>query len=659
MTNSPARDNEALIGSETLYHTLFEAANDGVFLLSLNPDGSAGTFVAVNGVARRRLGYTAEEFAQMRPTDIDPEWKDKCLKVVDLLRRQGHGTFETIHQAKDGRRIPVEISSRLLVIGGRPFGLSIARDITERKQAEAEILRYQAQLEAIYNNTPVMMCLLNERGEVERMNRSMAELATRPLSENDSRKPGDLLGCLNALDGSEGCGARPNCRACPLHRALLETLRTGQPQRRLETTIILARGGARREIRVSASTALVRIGEESRLLLCLEDITEQKQLEQQFQQLQKMEAVGQLAGGIAHDFNNILAAIIMHLDLLQQNKSLEPAITDALKEVQSYAQRAADLTRQLLLFSRRKTAFVRRLDVNLVLENMIQMLPRLLGESIEMRFCPAEEDQWVDADHGMLEQVVMNLCLNARDAMPNGGTLMITTETVDITPQQSGLQGESREGRFVCLTVGDTGCGMDAATTKRIFEPFFTTKEVGKGTGLGLAAVYGIVRQHQGWVSVESTLGKGTTVQVFLPRAEAPQTIAIERETPIARGQEIILLVEDEPSVLRITAKVLRGIGYRVLEAHNGLEGLRAWTNAGGQVQLVFTDMVMPGGMSGLELIRRLRCSHPGLKAILASGYSQELTDQGKEALPNVRCIVKPYEAASIATVVREVLDEE
>jgi signal transduction histidine kinase/ActR/RegA family two-component response regulator len=490
------------------------------------------------------------------------------------------------------------------------------------------------------------------------MNRAMAELGAALLTKDGAPRPGDVLGCLTALDDPSACSSSPNCQACPLRLAMNETFRTGDPHSGVEATLPILRQGARRETRLLASTALVRIREETKLLLCLEDITERKQLEQQLLHAQKMEAVGQLAGGVAHDFNNILAAIIMHLNLLQQAHGLDDAVIRDLKEVQCYAQRAADLTRQLLIFSRRQAPQVQRLDANVVIENLMRMLRRLIGEDIDMTFQRAAESQWVDADPSMLEQVLMNLCVNARDAMPQGGRLALGTMTLEIPPQEAELTSEARAGRFVCLTVSDTGCGMDPATLKRIFEPFFTTKEVGKGTGLGLATVYGIVQQHHGWVTVESAVGAGTTFRVFVPRTVEPQPTFGERETPVARGRETILLVEDDPGVLHVTAMVLRRCGYGVIEARSGVEALRLRAEAAGQPDLVLTDMVMPGGIGGLDLISRLRHSQPGLKAILTSGYSQELIQQMEQTHPGVRYIVKPCQPAKLAKAVREVLDE-
>ncbi len=651
---------ESLESERRLLNSLIASSPDHIYFKDL-----ASRFLRINEAHAVALGLRTPAEA-VGKTDFDFFGEDHGVQAYEdeqAILKTGQPLIDKVEREDwpDGRVTWVSTTKMPLRDGdGRVIGLmGISRDITERKRGEAELLRYQAQLEAVYDNAPFMMCLINEGREVERMNRAMTEFAGLPLTAGAPQRPGDLLGCLNALDDAAGCGAGPHCSTCPLRLALLETFRTGLPQSRVEASLFLARNGTRREIRVSASTALVKVAGEAKLLLCLEDITVRKQLEQQFLQAQKMEAVGHLAGGVAHDFNNILAAIIMHLHLLQETGGVSAEVLGALKEVQGYAQRAADLTRQLLLFSRRKNVQSKRLDVNAVVEGMMKMLRRVLGEHIGMKFEPAPDGQWVDADPGMLEQVLMNLCVNARDAMPQGGSLSLTTAPVEFRSGPTPLPADAREGRFVRLSVSDTGCGMDEATLKRIFEPFFTTKDVGKGTGLGLATVYGIVHQHQGWVNVESAVGAGTTFRIYLPRTAAPDTSFTEKETAVMpRGHETILLVEDEPGLLQLGATILRRCGYHVLEARNGAEGLRVWAETGGQANLVLTDMVMPGGIGGLELIERLRQSQPRLKAVLSSGYSQELARFGGETPDRLRFLAKPYTPETLAKAVREVLDE-
>jgi CheY-like chemotaxis protein len=369
--------------------------------------------------------------------------------------------------------------------------------------------------------------------------------------------------------------------------------------------------------------------------------------------------VGQLAGGVAHDFNNILAAALLQLQLLQQQRGLEPELAASLRELQQGTERAAALTRQLLLFSRRQVMQTRRLDFNELIKALLKMLQRLLREDIDTVFSPGPEPVWVEADAGMLEQVVMNLCVNARDAMPRGGRLDLDVQRLALAAEQVQGQPGARLGPFVRLTVSDTGCGMDEATQKRVFEPFFTTKEPGKGTGLGLATVHGIVQQHHGWVEVESAIGRGTTFRVFLPAADPPEGVSLQADPgKCPRGTETILLVEDDQQVRQLVRMTLRFFGYEILEAGNGVDAIQMWERHGARVSLLFTDMVMPGGFTGLELARRLRQFKPGLKVLISSGYAIDLLGREGELPPGTRFLAKPYDPKSLAGTVREFLDE-
>jgi two-component system, cell cycle sensor histidine kinase and response regulator CckA len=389
------------------------------------------------------------------------------------------------------------------------------------------------------------------------------------------------------------------------------------------------------------------------------DITERKRLEAQIRQVQKLEAIGQLAGGIAHDFNNILAAILMSLDMLKIKHASNPELQQGLKDLDTEAHRAADLTRQLLMFSRRSVLSVKPLDLNDIVTNLLKMLSRLIGEHIDLRFDGKADLPSVAADASMLDQVIMNLVVNARDAMPHGGRITISTSAVHIGEEQVGEGSERRAGDFLCLTVADTGCGMDTETLKRIFDPFFTTKELGKGTGLGLATVHGISAQHSGWVEVESTLGKGTTFRVFLPAAEgeAEEIIPELSVAQAPRGNETLLVVEDDREVRRLLSQLLRMFGYHVYEAGTGREAIAFWRSHGSVIDLVVTDMVMPEGMTGIELIEQLRALKPGLKAIISSGYSSDIVQAGVPSRAGIGFLPKPYEMKTLAVIVRECLD--
>ncbi len=389
------------------------------------------------------------------------------------------------------------------------------------------------------------------------------------------------------------------------------------------------------------------------------EITEMLSLETQYRHAQKLESVGQMAAGIAHDYNNVLTIIQGYADCLLVKVNGDESMANPLKQISGAARRATVLTRKLLTFSRKQVIQARPLNLNSVLADFGKMLPRLLGEDIVLKTSYAEKLPAIKADDGMIEQVVMNLAVNARDAMPKGGCLTVTTTVTEIRANYVLQRPEARVGLFVTLTVQDTGCGMDAKTLARIFEPFFSTKEVGRGTGLGLATVYGIAKQHQGWVEVISQVGQGTTFRVFWP---ALPNVVVETDDQhdtqmIARGgRETILLVEDEPLLRELVARVLKEYDYRVLEAETGVQALKVWETCQGKVDLLLTDMVMPGGIGGAELAQQLRQRKPDLRVIYSSGYSTEI---GGKSLSETdpMFLAKPYRPPQLAQRVRKCLD--
>lgn len=421
---------------------------------------------------------------------------------------------------------------------------------------------------------------------------------------------------------------------------------------------LLVKGGKRLHLELSACP-LYRDGQAMEALVIARDLTERRHLEEQLRQAQKMEAVGQLAGGVAHDFNNILTAVLMQVQFLQDESGLGSEAKEGLAEIESEAKRAAALTRQLLMFSRRQVLQAQTLELNALLGNLLKMLRRLIGEHITLEFNGAPGDLWINADPGMLEQVVVNLVVNARDAMSRGGRITLTTQLLNLEAADCTHNREARPGRFVNLVVTDTGCGMDAATQEHIFEPFFTTKEVGKGTGLGLATVYGIVKQHQGWVEVDSRPGEGSAFRVCLPAIAPPRAAdqAATAQPSVPRGRETILVVEDGESVRRTISQLLQRLGYRVLEAGNSEEALALWPREREHVALVLADMIMPGRLNGQELLRQLRQDKPALKCLLMSGYSQELVNEGISDSSDTGFLPKPVELATLAEKIRNRLD--
>lgn len=389
------------------------------------------------------------------------------------------------------------------------------------------------------------------------------------------------------------------------------------------------------------------------------EIAERQQLEARLLHSQKLQAVGQLAAGLAHDFNNILTVITCNASLLLMNKQLPPDTVECACQISAATERASNLTRQLLAFTRQQFFQTRPVDLNVLIERMSHMLGRTLGDHILLGFDLKPALPAVRADPGMIEQAVLNLALNARDAMPKGGQLRIRTTVVDLDAALAARNPEARPGSFVCLSVADTGCGMDTATLHHIFEPFFTTKDIGKGSGLGLASVHGIAGQHQGWVEVDSAIGRGSTFTLWLPSlsetvapAPAPSVTISEKS-----GTETILIVEDDPAIRALVQDVLAGHGYRVLTAASGPEALQLWRGQSDQVDLLLTDMLMPHGMNGRELAESMRQVKPRLKVILTSGYGADITRKGGIPPLDVCFLEKPFDPDLLSRTVRKCLD--
>ena len=455
------------------------------------------------------------------------------------------------------------------------------------------------------------------------------------------------LGWLNAV--------HPDDRARVLHSEQTKTA-SGEFD---ETYRIERPDGTIRWIHDRAFPVRDADGKIIRIVGTAEDITARRQLEEQLRQSQKMEAIGRLAGGIAHDFNNLLTVIHGYASMMMTAGEAPDMAAAAPREIVRAAERASGLTRQLLAFSRQQVMQIQWVDLNEIVSGVATMLERIVGEDVHLLLSPHPRPLKTLADAGMLEQVVMNLAINARDAMPNGGRLFIGTTEMDVTEAESGTMPDSKPGRYVCMRVTDTGYGIPSENLPHIFEPFFTTKGPGKGTGLGLATVFGIVTQHGGFLRVESEVNRGTTVDVCLPAAaDTAQSQPTEtlRANAYGGGTETILVVEDEPAVRTLTRAILEHHGYRVLEAANGLEAMREWEQHEAEIQLVLTDIVLPEGMSGLELANRLLERNPDLRIIFTSGYSADIAGRYLSLQVGQGFIQKPSSPRQLLETVRRAL---
>ena len=454
-----------------------------------------------------------------------------------------------------------------------------------------------------------------------------------------------------------------NLVAPELDAEIIHAARGGNGVRAAEVAIRRKDGEVRQ---ILASVQILRLGESACLLSAMQDVTDQKKLEGQLRQSQKMDAIGQLAAGVAHDFNNLLTVIHGHTSLQLAKQTLDADTAKAFTQVKMASERAASLTRQLLAFSRQQIVQRKPLDLTTAISRMKSLLGRVLGETIHLECQLAPNLPCVHGDESNLDQIIMNLAVNARDAMPNGGKLSLSTGLFTVTTAQAAGHPEKREGDYVVLTVGDSGCGMDRQTLGRIFEPFFTTKPIGRGTGLGLSTVYGIVKQHEGWVEVESQPGAGTTFRVFLPTIEGhpePDTVAAPELTatvpvpPGLRPDDAILVVEDEPVVREFITSSLTRNGYRVVQAASGADALVKWKVLTHSVGLLLTDMVMPEGLSGTTLAKHLIRRQPGLRVVYTSGYSPDAVANGHALREGVNFLAKPFTQDRLLSTVRNALN--
>jgi two-component system cell cycle sensor histidine kinase/response regulator CckA len=633
-----AKTNEELRTSEKQYRLLFESSPMPMWVF----DRSTLKFLAVNEAATRLYGYSCEEFLAMSIAGIRP--KEDIPKLMDSMSKRGSGLSEAEvwrHQKKDKTVIEVEITSHAISVGGREAELILSHDVTEQRKSEETLRQSEDKFAKAFRSSPLPITISTEaEGRYIDVNDAFVKVMGYERQEVLGRTACEL-----------GIWVEPQDRC-----KLLEIL---EPHGRAQAlaTRFRTKSGEERRVQISAER-IVLDGIPCMLANTL-DVTESQRLEEQFRQAQKMEAVGRLAGGVAHDFNNLLSVIVGYSELAQDLIAPGANVRKHLDHIKQAADRAAALTRQLLAFSRQQVMEPRVLSLNTVVHNISKMLLRVIGEDITLSLKPGEPLGSVKADLGQIEQVLMNLVVNARDAMPDGGKIIIETSDIDLDATYAKQHLPVPSGSYVMLSLSDTGCGMDAKTMSKIFEPFFTTKGPGKGTGLGLSTVYGIVKQSGGYIWAYSELGQGTTFKIYLPRVDSPaEVLAVQKSDLVFdRGTETILVVEDDNALRAVTSDLLRGAGYSVLEADDGNAAIEVAEQHRDSIHLVLTDVVMPG-MNGTDLIAHLRRLQPKLAILFMSGYASDLIARAGVQEPERFVLHKPFTRTALLKKVRATLDD-
>jgi two-component system cell cycle sensor histidine kinase/response regulator CckA len=638
-----AKAQEALKESEERFReqaALLDIAHEAIMVKDLD-----GRILYWNKGAERTFGWTAAEAAGRKASDFLYDDAFRFNDARTTLLAAGDWKGEQVRHTKDGHDIVVESGWTLVRDEqGRPTSiLAIHTDITERRQAMEMVRAAQERMRFALDTANI--------GVWDMDCASGAVAWSETLEAQYGLQPGAFGGTFEAFVGL----IHPDDRESVL--ATVGTAMKSGVDFAFSSRALWSDG----TIQWLSGAGRFFIGEDGnpvRGVGISQNITERRILERQYLQAQKMEAIGQLASGVAHDFNNLLTVILGFTGFVAADAAIDARHATDLREVIKAAERAAGLTRQLLAFSRQQVLQTAPLDVNLVITDMTVMLGRLIGEHIDISLALAPNLSPALADRGQLEQVVMNLVVNARDAMPGGG--LLTIETTDVELENSSFHQETvMRGDYVMLAVTDTGSGMTKETQQHLFEPFFTTKAAGKGTGLGLSTTYGIVKQSDGYIWVYSELDRGTTFKVYLPRANPEATVATVNTkvtAPIKRASETVLLVEDEAGVRLLSKRILDNAGFRVFEAANGDDAARVFAQHADSIDLVVTDVVMPG-CGGPELLSRLQRQAPALKVLYMSGY----TEQSAAHRAGIDCggpfVQKPFTAAEFVRQVREVLD--
>ena len=640
------RVEEALVATQARLQQVLTSTPAVLYATAITPEGFSPTWVSDNIL--RVVGYEAREATT--PTwwidHLHPEDRPRVEREVRRLLTDGRLTTEYRFRRKDGSYAWVQDDSRLLLdAAGKPgevFGAWL--DVAERRQAEEALRESEQRFRELADNVREVFFVADpQTGQALYLSPAYEEVFGRSR-EHAYAERSHWLEAVHPEDRER------------LLAEILATVRGAEPGSELFR--VVRPDGSVRWVRSRVSPVRDASGKVVRTVGIAEDVTELRRAQEQLVEAQKMEAIGRLAGGVAHDFNNLLTAITGHGELVLGALRAGEPLREDIEEMLKAAERAAALTKQLLAFSRRQVLEQRVVDLNALVADLDRLLRSLIGEDIELHTIPGEGLGAARADPGQLQQVILNLVVNARDAMPKGGKLTIETRNVELDTGSRTAHEPVKPGAYVMLAVSDTGAGMTEEVKTRVFEPFFTTKEVGRGTGLGLAMVYGVVRQSGGYVWVYSEPGTGTAFKIYLPRVdEQPVELAV-RPSPAepVGGTETVLLVEDEDVVRRLARIALAKRGYRVLEAANGAEALLLCEREQRPIEMLITDVVMPG-MTGPELARQLASRRPQMKVLYVSGYPQRAMAQQRALPPGSAFLDKPFTLDGLTRRVRQMLD--
>lgn len=599
----------------------------------------------INAAGRAMLGWSTDENLALRSIDeVYPTWAIRKIEEIALsiVQEKGIWSGETAIRGKNGEEIPV--SQVIMYHRGQDGQLdyisTIMRDLTDRKKGEQALRASEENLRITLESIGDGVIAADSTGHITRMNAVAERLTGWSLEEALGMT---LTEVLKIVDESS------------IHHS--ENYMVAAQQNQTGYAVLKSRNGGERVIAKSGAPIRNDSDEIVGVVMVFRDITAHRKLEEQLRQSEKLKVVGQLAGGVAHDFNNMLGVILGRVELILGDLEKNSSLYDNLKIIQTAAERSAALTRQLLTFARKQIIAPRQLDLNDTVESMLKMLRRLIGEDIDLIWKPAVPLGPVNMDPSQIDQILINLCVNARDAIAGVGRLTIETDRQTFDDTYCRDHAGVIPGDFVLLAVSDTGCGMDKKTLDNLFEPFFTTKGVGQGTGLGLATVYGIVTQNKGFINVYSEPGLGTTFKIYLPLQTTDEDTAtgIPAMKKSTGGDETILLVEDEPMVLDLTTTMLQVLGYTVLVAHEPGEAISLAEEHPGHIDLLMTDVVMPG-MNGRDLARKITSLFPGIKLLFMSGYTADIIAHQGVLDEGVAFIQKPFSMADMAVKLRGAL---